>query len=90
MKTQKQQGAKAHRGETSKVNLTLTVEAYRRLFVTSIMSDRTASSIVEDLISEGLKSWSMPANLADRVTRRQNSQSVDIAGPVESVAEIAA
>lgn len=90
MKAQKQPGTKAPKSETSKVNLTLSVEAYRRLFVTSVMSGQTASAIVEDLISEGLKSWSMPANLADRASRRHLTQSVELTGQGESPAEIAA
>ena len=90
MKTQRQAGVKAPKCETSKVNLTLSVEAYRRLFVTSVMSGQTASAIVEGLISEGLKSWSMPANLSDRVTRRHQSSSAISDDQVESPEPIAA
>ena len=89
MKTQKLQGAKASKPETSKVNLTLSVEAYRRLFVTSVMSGQTASAIVESLISEGLKLWSMPSNLSDRASKRQSTTSVDLAADHEQIPQIA-
>jgi hypothetical protein len=90
MKTSSRQGAKAPKGETCKVNLTLSVEAYRRLFVTSVMGGQTASAIVEGLISEGLRSWSMPGNLTDRASKRQPTTSVVHDAPVEIMASEAA
>ena len=90
MKAQKRPGVKASGQENTRINLRLSLEASRRLWVTAIMSGQTASAIVEGLIAEGLKSWSMPANLSARATRVMTSHSATLDAPVESPAEIAA
>ena len=90
VKAPRKKPAPAPKVEKVKANLSLEVQAYQRLFVASVMGRKSASEIVESLICEHLREWALPANLADRATRRHNSQSVDLAGPVESMAEIAA
>ena len=70
----------------AKLSLRVSTEAYRRLFVTSVMSGETASAIVEGLILDGLKRFSMPADLS----RRQTTQSAPPALPDESMPEISA
>ena len=44
-----------------KANLSLGVEQYRRLFITSVMAGKSASSIVEELIDSQLKTWAIPS-----------------------------
>jgi hypothetical protein len=86
MKTQKQRGVKAPQTENTRVNLRLSTEASRRLFVTSVMAGETASSIVEGLILDGLKRFSLPMDLS----KRQNTQSSNLPSPVQLQGEIAA
>ena len=69
VKTPKSKGASAPARETTRVNLSLAADAYRRLFVTSVMSGRSAGDLVTELIEQHLRTWSMPANLAARSTK---------------------
>ena len=89
MKTGSKKGVKAPRrpgAETTKVNLTLGVEQYRRLFVTSVMAGQTASAIVDSLIAEHLKSWSMPADLSARVKSSDRAEAASQVTESESKA----
>lgn len=90
MRTQKQQGVKAPKGETTKVNLTLGIQTSKRLFVSAIMSGRTASSLVEELIELHLKSWSLPSDLTARAKSRQVNESAISDVHINSPSEIAA
>lgn len=49
-----------------KTNIGLSAEAHKRLFLTALMSGQTASSIVERLITEHCREWSMPGKIAAR------------------------
>jgi hypothetical protein len=86
VKTGIKKSVKAPATENTRVNLRLSVEASRRLWVTAVMSDRTASAIVESLILDGLKRFSMPSDLS----KRHLHQSSPLPSPLESPAEIAA
>ena len=76
MKVQKTKDAKASRRETTKANLSLGVDQYRRLFIASVMSKRSASAIIEDLIDTHLKEWAMPVNLIDRAAKSHRQSPV--------------
>jgi hypothetical protein len=86
MKAQKQRGVKAPEGQTARLSLRLSVEASRRLWVTAVMSDRTASAIVESLILDGLRSWSMPSDLSKRHLHQSAAPTDSDQSPVEIAA----
>ncbi len=54
----------------------------------AVMAGETASSIVEGLILDGLKRFSLPADLHERASKRQSTQSSPPTQPLESQAEI--
>jgi hypothetical protein len=62
--------AKNRRGvadaENQRVNLRLSVEATRRLAVHALMAGTTPGKLVEQLISDHLKSWRVQAVQANR------------------------
>jgi hypothetical protein len=90
MKTSSRPGAKTPKPETTKINLSIGVETSKRLFVAAIMSNRTASEIVDELLRAGLKDWALPAPLAGRANSRHSHDSAICSGPVESMlAEVA-
>jgi hypothetical protein len=59
-------GAKAPKHETARVNLSLGVQEYQRLFTHALMGNRSAGEIVTALIDAHLKEWALPAKLSDR------------------------
>lgn len=66
MKAQSKKGASAPKRECTRVNLSVDTAAYQRLFVTAVMSGRSAGELVTELIEQHLRSWALPANLAAR------------------------
>lgn len=78
MATPKRQGAKAQKSETTRVNLSLGAEQYRRLFVTAVMSGRSAGDLVTELIETHLRSWAMPARLDGKVRSNDRHDSVPV------------
>ena len=83
VKGQSKKGIKASGRPTVKVNLTLGVEQQRRLFITAVMSGRTASDIVDELIAAGLKQWAMPVDLVSRAKSKDRPESTDQASESE-------
>jgi hypothetical protein len=75
---------KAPAAKYTRTNLKLDTEAYRRLFVTSVMEGIPASEIVSRLIADHLKGWSMPAD------RRHSPESASPAAQVSESAPVAA
>ena len=67
MAAKKSQGAKVRTGELVRANLHLAADAHERLSVHALMSGRSAGDLVSELISRHLRSWSLPADLTDRV-----------------------
>lgn len=87
MKTQKKKDAKAPKREVVKANLSLGIEQYRRLFITSVMAGKSASSIVEELIDSGLKTWALPAELTNRSKGKDRATAPEeVSGNVEPLA----
>jgi hypothetical protein len=86
VKTGIKKSVKAPATENTRVNLRLSVEASRRLWVTAVMSDRTASAIVESLILDGLRSWSMPSDLSRRHLHQSAAPTDSDQSPVEIAA----
>ena len=54
-------------GELVRANLHLAADAHKRLSIHALMSGRGAGDLVSELISLHLRSWSLPADLTDRV-----------------------
>jgi hypothetical protein len=73
--------AKNHRGvadaENQRVNLRLSVEATRRLAVHALMAGTTPGKLVEQLISDHLKSWRVQS------VQARGSASVPLDGRLE-------
>lgn len=67
MKTVKQHDAKAPRGQSERLSVRVSAEAYERLFVASVMGRSTASEILDRLILAHCREWSLPGKIAARV-----------------------
>jgi len=78
--------AKNHRGvadaENQRVNLRLSVEATRRLAVHALMAGTTPGKLVEQLISDHLKSWRVQAVQANRSVPTTGDDRLDLTASV--------
>jgi predicted DNA-binding protein len=86
MKPRSSKNGDTQNGQSAKLSLRVSVEAYRRLFVTSVMLGKTASAIVDDLIVEGLKRFSMPSDLSKRHLHQSAAPTDSDQSPVEIAA----
>ena len=74
MKTVKQHDAKATRGQSERLSVRVSAEAYERLFVASVMGRSTASEILDRLILAHCREWSLPGKIVDRAGASELSQ----------------
>lgn len=88
MKAQSAKRTQAPRRQNTRVNLSLGTEEYRRLFVTSVMTNESAGDIITRLIRDHLREFSLPARLTGRVNRNDRPDITDHS--IDSAAAVAA
>jgi hypothetical protein len=52
--------------ETARLSCKVSTEAYQRLFVASVMGGQTASEILDKLIKDHCREWSLPGKISER------------------------
>lgn len=73
MKAVKRQGAR--------LSVRVSEEAYQRLFVASVMGKVTASEILDRLIRDHCREWSLPGKLSDKSHRANPSPEISCNAP---------
>lgn len=66
MKQHKRQNVPAATVQTARLSARVSVEAYQRLFVASVMNGETAAEILDRLILAHCREWSLPGKIVAR------------------------